>query len=259
MVRRLMSVDTKPPTKVAEGPVSRFLFVVHRGGSIFLHDKVAAPLSRDLGLMCTDLGTYLFKYPPSEKAPYVGMPWGRFYSKIYVPFHPFIRLPPRCKAACIIRDPRDVAVSTYYSLAYSHPLLPGEDPRARIARQRAMRQQGLKQWTIEEGLPVAEMELRAALSLSQRSSGVRLFKYEEMVTDWPVFLRGLFRWFGVGEELDEKYLELSGEFNPKGEDILSHKRQVRPGNWRRLFDSGLEQAAREIIGTSLGSAGYSWD
>src|SRR3990172_9268630 len=105
---------------------SLFLFVVHRGGSIFLHDKLAAPLARDLNLMCADLGTYLFKYPPSKASPYLASPRGRFYSKIYVPLFPFIRVPRGCRAACVIRDPRDVAVSTYYSLAYSHPLLPGE-------------------------------------------------------------------------------------------------------------------------------------
>ena len=237
---------------------SLFLFVVHRGGSIFLHDKLAAPLARDLNLMCADLGTYLFKYPPSKASPYLASPRGRFYSKIYVPLFPFIRVPRGCRAACVIRDPRDVAVSTYYSLAYSHPLLPGESLENRVARQTRMREMGLARWLQQEGLPVAGMELRAALKLA-KGTQTHLFKYEDMVTRWGYFLRGILNWLRVPGKFATKYLPLAAEFESKGEGILSHKRQVAPGNWKTVLTPDLVRLGEEVFGSHLLEAGYHWD
>src|SRR3990172_9054344 len=104
---------------------SIYVFVVHRGGSTFL-DHVFSDIADDAGMTRVNLGMLFYSNPQTPGTRYEGEAEGHVYSRIYTQYAEFIDLERIDRGICVLRDPRDVAVSMYYSHGFSHSLTPGE-------------------------------------------------------------------------------------------------------------------------------------
>lgn len=154
------------------------------------------------------------------------------------------------------RDPRDVAVSLFYSKAFSHT--PDVLNRDRFMEDR----ERLQTMSPREG--VAKLTGQAAIAEFSklhelcRSVNGLMTRYEDLVTN-PI---GWFEKVGTACEwprslITDLQLEFIDSFKPPDvADPLQHKRRITPGNWREVFDEELEREFEKKIGDQLSANGY---
>lgn len=157
----------------------------------------------------------------------------------------------------IERDPRDAAVSLFYSKAFSHTTNVLNKERFLEDRRR------MQEMTPREGV----MELTARYAIAEFSKlhefhdehGGLLLRYEDLVTEPGAWFDSLGKYAEWPQELtDAVTAEFSGSFvPPETADPLQHKRRITPGNWREVFDDELEADFDAKIGARLKASGYS--
>jgi hypothetical protein len=186
-------------------------------------------------------------------------------SPLYVsyPMYKNIPKPNEYKAFFIIRDPRDMVVSWYFSTQYSH----------RPTRSVEHYRNDLEKLSLQEGLIYSidilttEGQFWAQKSWMQSEDDrrVKIFKYEDFANDNYTFMRKLFQYleFNIpGHELDR--LNEAHSFNKltKGrhqgvEDKSSHYRKGKSGDWKTYFDSSVSNYFSQKTGDLLDVLNYS--
>jgi len=148
---------------------------------------------------------------------------------------------------CVIyslRDPRDVIVSLFYSLVYSHG--PPQNPKLReayIARSVKAKQQGINKYALEASDNI--IKIYSIYKNAYNKDTMLLLTYEEMVTNFKSYLKKMLDWC----ELSEHFQPMSSfdRFKPPKEDIYAHKRQVTPGDHKRkLTPQTVNQLTRRF-------------
>ena len=224
-----------------------FVFVPHRGGSMFLH------------WLTLDVAKHTGRpyYSPNAGANVLAME--RIYGApsaalagpgIYGPLRGLVDIPSPASARVIVqlRDPRDVLVSMFYSYCYSHP---GEVPGGTSYRL-DVAERGIDEFVLT--LATADrFPYRGAYgtggpywrwlgSVAQRyerfldfidcNPSVAVLAYEEMVLD---FRNWLDRFCGAFEVRDARFIEaLDAKHRsnpPRAENVHRHRRQSRPGDY----------------------------
>ena len=220
---------------------SVFILALHRGGSTFLTDSFGPMLADDLGLSHVAVEQLLLTTGDhiAHAGEFVYQDRGCLYTRFYPLEAEHLDLTGR-RVIAVERDPRDIAVSWYYSVRYSHGDMPGVAGDA-LRRDRLL----LSNLSLLDGIktktaPMTAYEFRRFRAIVTRYPNILLTRYEEMVTDFP-------SWFGrVAAYLDlggdrARYHALAGEFIVESEDVTRHKRRVRPGNWKEVFDQELRE------------------
>lgn len=157
------------------------------------------------------------------------------------------------------RDPRDAAVSHYYSVAQSHSLevrKPEHLLRLRHQLEGLDAQDG-----IELVAKTALREFRAIRALASRYPDALVTSYEDLVTDYPGWLQQFWTYAGWPSELRSLVAKQTAEsfVPPLVADPSVHKRRITPGNWREVFDDRLAAMFEDEVGTLLSDCGYTWD
>ncbi|HZZ80857.1 MAG TPA: sulfotransferase domain-containing protein [Gemmataceae bacterium] len=198
--------------------------------------------------------------PATKTGPF---PPGTIVSPLYVDYPSFaaIEKPAAHKAFFVMRDPRDVLVSWYFSLKLSHP------PSAEVRRVRAE----LAQMSEAEGLGYSLEFLRERGMFERQRSWlgagderVLLLRYEDLIgPNQAAVFEQLLRHCEIAmprRVLDEvlaahAFEAVSGR--PRGkEDPHSHYRKGVAGDWRNHFDADLATRFREVIGDLLEKCRY---
>ncbi len=253
-IRRSLRVSFENP-----GKETFFAFMVHRGGSTFLHEKVFAPMARELRMECVDLGDRLYHLRPGPDYVFQPEPCGYLYSRVHTLYLPNLDARDVKKGICVLRDPRDVAISLYYSLAYSHVRMPDKTLLEHQERQTRLRQQGLRPWLKERGLRISRREFDLGRQLCLEKPEILKTTYEKMVMSWWDFFEEVSDHLRIRPYLSYDRYDHEAEFRVERENVLRHKRRVRPGNWREVFDRGLVEEAKRLYGDTLEAEGYAWD
>jgi hypothetical protein len=177
-----------------------------------------------------------------------------------------IRKPQKYRTFFILRDPRDIVVSWYFSTKYSHPLIGG------IAERR----RDLANLSLQDGLRYAIDTLHdAGLFMIQRTwldvpndeENVAIFKYEDLATSNSAFLGALFPYLGI--DLPERmsrwlcrrhaFAVHSGGRQQNVEDKRSHYRKGVPGDWVDYFDSDTMAHFKKVTTDLVDVLGYAAD
>lgn len=149
------------------------------------------------------------------------------------------------KAMFMIRDPRDVLVSQYYSFGGSHliSLVP------EIARQQLRDRKDIQTRTIDEyvldcvNTTLGHFELIARLSDACRQAVV--LRYEDMISDWPQFVRSLSRF---ADFEDSVLSQIYAQTRPRESmDISSHRRSGQTGQFRDHLEPATVRAVNKIL------------
>jgi hypothetical protein len=122
---------------------------------------------------------------------------------IYGPLRRYIDLPDldRRPLVLMLRDPRDVLVSSYYSVAYSHALPGGAAARAKFeARRTAARAMDIDEFVRDAAEPLQRVYRAYADHLLHRPN-LTLLTYEELIANPREWSRRLIR--AIGLEPDE--------------------------------------------------------
>lgn len=133
-------------------------------------------------------------------------------------------------AVFLIRDPRDILVSAYYSFGYTHGLSPVKEIQA---MQLEIREQ-IQNTTIDQYCLQSAPRINSAFEtlngLSQACNRSIVLKYEDMINDWDTFSAGLTRYLDIREDVLARIYEQSRPM--KKTDTTSHRRDGKPGGFR---------------------------
>lgn len=190
---------------------------------------------------------------------------GRIITPLYLTFEAFNRMPKpdSYKAFFVMRDPRAITVSYYFSARYTHTSM-GDVPEKRRILQQMSLKDGLV-WTIRYlhsyGLYEA---LRSWKDAEEKDQNVLAVKLEH--------LRGLHKrkWFTEilqhcdiqvpNELLDALLRKYSFEEMKKRDHRvvagISHYRDGAPHGWREYFDSDIKEEFRRCTGDLVEYLGY---
>lgn len=168
---------------------------------------------------------------------------GHFYGPIGS-----LRTIPNMDAYAIVlqlRDPRDVLTSLYFSTAYSHALI----NQKVVERRKAAQQISVDEFVLGNANQYEKIYAQYCQKLLFKPN-VLFLKYEEMVSDFEVWLEKLAQHIGLNHLIDEKQrLIHAANFEVESENIYSQRRQVTPGDFRRK----LTNRTIKVINTQFSS------
>ena len=167
----------------------------------------------------------------------------------------------RYKHVVMVRDPRDILVSNYYSISYSHAV-PDEHSNKRGALLEA-RQRALKVTVDEFSLGQVHELARRFTAIEQGllhgQYPVHLCSYEEMVGDFPVWLSRILDACGLkaSDQLFQSLVERQQKTRPVKENKHAHLRKGQPGDFREKLSAETVRTLNEVLQPVLRRFGYS--
>lgn len=185
---------------------------------------------------------------------------------LYIGYQTYAMLPKpeSCRAFFLMRDPRDIVVSWYFSTRYSHA------PTSRFLLEFRSALEGL---SFDEGLKysmdrIQEFGLfvgqKSWAAIPQDEKDVKVFRYEDFALDNRGFLEELFAYLDI-KMPDDKFEELcqrhkfevyAGGRSRGTEDTGAHYRKGMPGDWQNYFDASLHSYFQQVTGDLLAVTGY---
>jgi len=236
-------------------------FSLNRAASQFTK-KLLCRCAKDNGLTPVHLNEYarandlqfLDRMSEDEFAScrHVFKPQGYCYSA----FGGFVRGIPDLEQYLIVlmvRDPRDVLTSLYYSTVFSHSI-PADPNKA--ARFMAYRDQVSRMTVDEYVLSQTEnygRRYRRYMDELANKPNVHITKYETMIADFPRWLDELLSFCSLTISADErkKLIDEADKSRNTNEDRTKHRRQVIPGDHCRKLKpdtiDGLNAAFQDVL------------
>ena len=155
------------------------------------------------------------------------------------------------RTVLMIRDPRDILVSSYYAVAYSHSLPGQTDKKAQFI---ALRQQA-KASTIDEYVRHQCDHLSGVFERYQRllvqpTSAVYITRFEDMVMDFPQWLSSLLEYcdLTISDRLYQSLVTDHHRLTPKAENIRHHQRKGKVGDYlEKLMPETVEYADSKLF------------
>lgn len=142
----------------------------------------------------------------------------------------------RYRLVLVLRDPRDVLVSSYFSVAFSH-VAPGEgsEKREEFAQMRARAQAStIDEYVLAESERVLDNYERYKRLLTDRYPGTYVTKYEHMTDDFAGWLKALLGYceLDVPNALFTRLVQEHEAKRPRQENAQQHTRKGKPGDHR---------------------------
>jgi hypothetical protein len=165
------------------------------------------------------------------------------------------------KTVLLVRDPRDIVVSQYFSVSRSHIVPEGDQRSGAAARMLADREKA-SEVTVDE-------YAREKLDYTARVYGkyikygvhkmpnVKLYRYEDVIYQKAQWLQSIADWFDwqIAEGDITRIANLI-DIIPDSEDQEAHVRQVHPGNHRRHLQPQTIELYRRECGPLMREYGY---
>lgn len=140
-----------------------------------------------------------------------------------------------------VRDPRDILVSNYFSLGYSHaiPQKTGNKREAFLRRRKNTKKMTIDEFVLKHYPRVLLRFKDYQEDLLNRYEHVTLLRYEDMTSNYKKWLTDLSN--GCGFQISSSLMnELVTEFEDRKvqyEDKFSHVRKGKPGDYREKLKS----------------------
>jgi len=145
------------------------------------------------------------------------------------------------KVILVVRDPRDVLVSGYFSRAFSHPLPPSEsDKRTKFEENRQQAQATkIDEYVLENSEKVHDIYADYIQHLLKKNTHVYVCKYEEMITDFEKWLTDLLEYteLEITPELKQQLISEHQAKTPKKEDYNQHLRKGKAGDYKTKLEA----------------------
>ena len=240
---------------------SILFFTTHKCASGYV-GRILKKLIKDTSITPISLGDYFWRIGASKETIQQGYktamnPYGYFYGPI--------REPEEClslidnienyQILLMLRDPRDVLTSMYFSVAYSH-YVPATQKDSIFTRRTNVQQQTVDEFVIDD-MPNFFKKYNVCCKELMGKPNVLFVKYEDMVTDFESWLDSIINFlkFDVNQETVSKIIK-EANFDVEEEDIYSHKRQVTPGDHKRKLAPETIERLNSEFGEILDLLGY---
>ena len=171
--------------------------------------------------------------------------------------------PEKSRGFFILRDPRDIVVSWYFSTKYSHALSDS------ISKFRGdLNKLNLKEGMIYSIDRINEFGLftgqRSWMAVSEKNHNVKVFRYRDFALNNKKFLKDLFDYLDIvmpQKRFDELFNRHKFQVYSKGRehgtvDHNSHYRKGQPGDWIEYFDKTIISHFTNVTGDLLEVLGY---
>lgn len=134
------------------------------------------------------------------------------------------------KKLLLIRDPRDILVSHYYSMKKSHTIPSGEVGKKLLKLRDELVQVPIDDYVIEKA-PSFNNILYNYSKLERQN--LRLFRYEDIVFNKSQWVRDILKFLNL-EMPDDKVEAIAAKYDvfPSAEDESAHIRKVTPGDYK---------------------------
>jgi hypothetical protein len=251
------SVGTARLRLPPRGPAPSFyLFAMHKGGSTLLNDMMGEALNQ--------------ANIPQINIPEVAFSAGRPECDILNPeefifqhgycYRGFREFPPylrrfdlsKTKKILLVRDPRDMLISNYFSVKYSHPI-----PRTGFIKDSLQRERETATSTEIDGYCLSQLNFfKSEFEGYEHILGtnIRIYRYEDVIFNKIEWLRDMLRYleitlpFEIIGRIAKKH-----DIRPEAERPNEHIRQVTPGNFRKHLSNAtidkLNREFKEILAT----------
>lgn len=252
----------EPPPGAAP---SVLFFTLHKCASIYAAE-ILASLARDSGLLPIDFEAYFYVGGKADCYPLKSEGrGGHLYNKsgfFYGPFrvcHDGVPNLDDFKIILMLRDPRDMVTSHYFSVAHSHgvPLGNPAEKEWLLAKRAETLRKTIDEFALEIA-PVFAERYEAYCDKLLGRPNVLLLKYEEMIEDFDGWLKRILNFTGWTPR-EETLNRLRAESRRGGEaqeDITRHKRQALPGDHRRKLKPETVARLDETFTATLKRLGY---
>jgi hypothetical protein len=164
------------------------------------------------------------------------------------------------RTVLMVRDPRDVLTSLYFSAAYSHPLpaASGDKLKNFITRREHTREISIDEFVLETAESERRIYQRYTDLMVRKQTGIFLTRYEEMTRDFDGWFRRLLAYcqFDISEKLKQTLYEEANKIRPAREDIQAHVRKGVPGDHRNKLRSDTVEQLNVIFSQVLKDFDY---
>lgn len=143
-----------------------------------------------------------------------------------------LELPQGSRAVVLVRDPRDILVSHYFSMAKSHTIPEAGAVRDLLLKDREYTQAAaLDDWVIDRAKWLHLALERWAAWVERNAGKVKVFRYEDVIFQKEQWLRDICHWFGWSlPEALLREVAARHDIRPTDEDASRHIRKVAPGD-----------------------------
>lgn len=162
------------------------------------------------------------------------------------------------KVVLVVRDPRDILVSDYYSIAYSHAIPDGEKKEVYLSRREKALASTLDEYALHNAPRLQLVFEKYAMHLFPVCPGVHVARYEDMVENFPEWLDSLVSACGmeISNSFRQGLLAHHEARRPKGENIQKHLRKGMPGEHREKLSSETIEQLNQTFKESLNRFNY---
>jgi hypothetical protein len=158
------------------------------------------------------------------------------------------------KVLLIIRDPRDLLVSNYYSTLNSHILPVGSRKRKNLKEKRKeAKNMDIDEWVTKNSNYYKKRYRKYRTELLREHPNVHVDKFERMISNFDGFICDIFDYcnLDVNKKKKEYIEEVMHKNNPDKENINSRNRSGTPGDYKDKLKKGTiryldDEFAREI-------------
>jgi hypothetical protein len=205
---------------------------------------------------------------PTEKFINDPFPRRKIATPLYVDYHSYksIPKPSKFKTIFVIRDPRDIVVSYYFSTINTHKLI-GRIPRVRRALQSLEEQDAwiyMLHYVHYYGIFDSQLSW---VDHGSTDPDVLLVRFEDLISE-----DGIYRWKEVFHHFDtnipddalgqvlenNNFASLSGGRQPGIENQDSHYRKGIHGDWVNYFSNTVTHQFKQLTGDLVPKLGYEW-
>lgn len=239
-------------------------FSLPKAGSVML-ENIMVDLSRRAGLGYFSLETALFEKgvavddtPP--QASKLFFPKGYCYGGFRrLPASYEIPILERSKKILLVRDPRDMLVSLYFSITRSHRP-PGAEAGTE-ALERFERDRAKVSVTPIDVFMKHRAERFSRLYLSYDrildDPGLRVYRYEDVLYEKRAWVADICSWFGWSVDQDAMHaIADAHDLIPGQENEGEHVRKAHPGDHREKLDAGTIEFLNGVLAPILERHNY---
>ena len=157
------------------------------------------------------------------------------------------------KVILVVRDPRDILVSEYFSIRFSHPTpdIKSNKRNRFLARRSSANNMTLDEYVISESNRLKQTFDRYENHLFSKHNDVYITSYEHMTCDFEDWLRGLLKYceLEISSTLFQALARESKKQKPQAENIYQHVRSGKSGNYKdKLGEEAIADLNEKFAG-----------
>ncbi|MES1021660.1 sulfotransferase domain-containing protein [Gloeocapsa sp. BRSZ] len=239
--------------KISQNPDKSVVFFTTRKCASTYMDKCIEYLNEKyLNLTQVDLESYIWQYSNQDMYQLLEENLAAFQPQgiLYAPLRKYIPIKnlEKYRILLMLRDPRDVIVSNYYSLGFSHSLPLDEERRKEFLEFRGrIQKQTVDEYVVERADRFQRMYSEYCDLI--KAQNIQWLRYEDFMQDFELWVNQLGKCLQIEiDEQDKKTLfEMKGGGKQVEENKLKHIRKATPGDHKEK----LTQETQDFLNTKF--------